>query len=391
MYVYPSVDELMNMNLSKSGSVVLVPSRLLSLMIRVLEPANLDLKESVRLVSAPFYVLKVPTLPAFVRYDMSEQDFRFGAKAEISASATSTTSVSGTITAAYRHKNVTGQIRAPNPVSPVASVIANYVEEVEGIILDLRSRHKSRIAGKPVFLYYSRVVDQGIIDLLSTIEADDVPTYVIVPINLNEVNTDIVDAVKPFAMNGKVSILLGIDPLPVRVMVGKTEKRLPVTRYLVANMFDGLIDENLSDRPEDKFNRCLHLADYVMHLVFEDVKKRTGETQQEAEEKYSISTVFLNALYERLIHEYRPRRHKYRHDTIYETLHDICESAKETALDQRQTLAKYARLLGVTDDTIKVIKSTGWIFEPYGFASSWAMETKKYRKHREEAEEVLSV
>jgi len=389
MYVYPSVDELMYMKLSKSGSVVLMPSMLLSLMASKLSPLSLDSVDDIKLVDAPFYVLKVPALPTITKVDRTEQDFRIGAKAEI---ATPTANAVGSVSATYRHKQVAEHVRSVNPFSPETSLATEYIDEVAESIDFWYTVHGNELKGKAIFLYYGKRIDDKIIEILSDEEiVNGSPTYIAVSVKLgtNRIDKRLIEVLRSFAESGDVSILLGIDPLPVRIKVGKTEHEISLARYLVMRMLEYVVKSDPRDRLEDKYSRYSSLTDYVMRLLFEEAKEK-GETQQEAEEKYSVSTVFLNALYERLIHEYRPRRHKYRHDTIYETLRDIYESAKATALKQRQRLVKFAKLLGATDDTVRVIKSTGWVFQPYGFAPSWAMETKKHRES-EEAEEVLSV
>jgi len=386
MYVYPSVDELMYRKLTKLGSVVLIPLELLNLMVNVLNPLDPESEGDMKLVSAPFYVLKVPPLPTIVKVDKTEQDFKLGAKTEVTVP---TANVTGSISATYKHRYVAERIRAINLFSLETSLANEYLDEIEEIINFLYTSHEIKLEGKPLFIVYGKRIDTKIIDLLSeeTVNSGN-PIYIAVPIKLetNRVDKRIIRVLKPFAEQGNVATLLGIDPLPVHVKVGKTEYEVSFTHYLVMQMLKYVLESNPKDKPEDKYYRYMHLADYIMRLLFEEVTKK-GETVQEAKEKYSVSTIFLNSLYVTLVLEYRPHLHRYRNDSIYERLHDIYESAKMTALNQQYMLAKYAKLLGATDETIRVIRCKGWMFKPYGFTLSWSEETKKYR----EREELLSV
>jgi len=393
MYVYPSVDDLMYMKLTKPGSVVLIPSELLSLMVDALSPQNLGLEGDVKLVSAPFYVLKVPPLPTVLKVDRTEQDFRLGAKAEITAPvASGAANVESSVSATFRRKQVTERVRAASPFSPETSLANEYLDEIEENINSLYALHGNELKGKPLIIVYGKRLDAEIIDLLSeeTVVKGS-PIYIAAPIRLEgrRIDKRIIRALKPFAEEGEVAALLGVDPLPVRLKVGKRVYEIPLAQYLIMKMIEYVVGSNPKDRPEDRFHYYSTLAEYTMDLLLEEATKK-GEALRGDEGKYSVNTVFLNSLYLTLVLEYRPRIHTYSSDSVYERLRDIYESAKMTAHDQRRMLAKYAKLLGATDETIRVIKNAGWVFKPYGFAMSWGMETKKYRE-RERAEEVLSV
>jgi len=381
MYVFPSVKDFTK--LMKTGSILVVPSELLKLLSGYLNPLKLGSKEDEKLVKAPFYVLPVPDFVPVQK--TSRSGWRFKLRAEAKLSAPGNQEEVGKVAAEYEKKHSDEVIEIVNMLAPDGSLANVFIKKISETIENLYRKHRRILAGKPIFLYYGPEVDPRIVELLMEVGlVSGVPTYVMIPINLDRVDVRFIDAIMPFAKRGEVGFLLGIEPKPVRVKIGKEEVELPVAHFLIRNAFKLALGVE-----EDPLNHYAMAADFMILRIFERAGVEAGRAR-EMEDKMSVSTVLLNALYLELVEHLKTHLEEYPYDTMAEVVRDMYEYAHSRALDQRRNLVKYAKLLGATKEAVQAIESTGWVFEPRGFAESWGAEIVRRKREEERLEEVLS-
>jgi len=360
MLIYSSVRELARE--LGSGSVVLIPSELLSTMSKCLSPALLTREDPPRLRKAPFYVMKAPTL-----HKVTEMT-RYGFKivGEISPEA----SVLDKIKAKFaKIKSIAFWERREMAVVHPYMIDEHYIQEVAHAIHAMVDKHPDAFAGSSIFLYMNKP-DYKSVDLLSRVRLGySIPLYVALPINLSDFDEQLAELVRNFIRNHKhVALLLGVEPREVLLEYRKDVViRKPLTQYLIQNIVENALRTGGKSRNE-RLPEISNITASIMDVLFDD--EGIAEKVDSPEWKFSISTVHLDTLKTVAAGDLVATIREHPNMSSFALGGRLYELASIYARNRMKALIMYMHRVGVPEDVVKAVRRARWILNPEGFADA---------------------
>jgi len=390
MLVYSSVREFVKEQ--EPGSILLVPSMLLRFMSVHLDPRLLLTKHedrrTPRLSKAPFYVLKAD--PLITALEETKTEKGLSGRGEVSVPGTAEV---GKVSVEVSMRQETRRMRVKDPTMPGATRIYDIESQIESIL----NTKREAINGRAVFVYLPfftpRTLDVVTAIQLVASRGGSVPTFVMLPLRLDELYEVQIKGLQKLVESGykEMSLLLGLEPAPVYIEIDKKTKEYPLPRYLITKMFESILPDDDLGR---KYVNSEFAADEVIRWLFRDEANkyvRSTALSPNPENVYSVSTVFLDMLCSTITKEYKIYFSEYPYDSLRDFVHYLSAIAEIRVMNRLDNLANIAAHLGSSDDTIKAIRSGGWILHPNDFSSARIVEHAKRWKRAQSEEEYQLV
>jgi len=363
MRILASIDELKKS--FEPGSVVFVPSMLLSAMSRHLD-ARLVERDDGGIVS-PLYVFEVDPYITVAKEVKKE----YGLRADVQTSAPDKVSA-GTQREAKIRFTATVESAELRMLDPSLIRWAHVFEALNSL-MDLAERHKKEFAGRPVLLYTRVISPEAIERLASVADIGVSPAYVAVPIPLTRLDPAVLNAIDYLSRrNIGVGFLFGIELDAIGVKVGGKTVFDLLPHYLV----EKTLHDALPESPAEYFRDYLRTYTYcILYRAYTE-----GRTVDASGDQLSISTVFLDAL--RSVVLRNPPQFNFRHNAWNES-YAVYAEASELTRARTDILAAYAKFSGVQKEVVELIKST-----KLSFPTTWIERLQRAAAHRVYAEEA---
>lgn len=373
MIIYPSVEELSEE--LEPGSVVLIPSNLLPVLIKYLNPALLDNKKGdTRLYRAPFYVLEAPTLHRVVRMD------KYGVRVESELSPEASISERFKAKLASIKSTVFWERRTVDTIHPSLEDEA-YVNYVSELIAGYVERHRHAVPNSPMFLALRTPTVESV-ELLSRVGlVEGVPTYVLVPVRLSSPHSVDLKLIKALLERGHdVAFLLGIDPKNVVLMTSKKKLvDVPLSQHIISGFIKDTVPIDDEERRRIYANNFASaILDQILDVRF--LGNLRKPLPVEPIKYYSISTILLDALSSLISRRLTQYVEEHHHATIEEAASFFVSKASLQVMRRARVLAWYAEKLGATREIVEAIMHSGNLIEPLEYLTERAGE----RQMREE-------
>jgi len=360
MLIYSSVRELARE--LGSGSVVLIPSELLSTMSKCLSPALFTREDPPRLRNAPFYVIDTPTL-----HKVTEMT-RYGFKivGEFSPEA----SVLDKIKAKFaKIKSIAFWERKEMSAVHPYMIDEHYIQEIAHTIDAIVDEHPDAFAGSSIFLYINKP-DYRSIDLLTRVRPRySIPLYVALPINLSNFDEQLAELVRNLIRTHKhVALLLGVEPREVLLEYRKDVViRKPLTQYLIQNIVENALWVGSKSRNKN-LPEISNIVASVMDGLFDD--EGIAEKVDSPEWKFSINTVYLDTLKTVAAGDLVPTIKEHPTMSSFALGGWLYELASIYARNRMRALIMYMQHVEVPEDVVKAVRRTKWVLNPDEFANA---------------------